>query len=85
MIYRTLGEKPNVEIDGYQERLAVGDTLLLCSDGLSGLVENEQLRAAVLANPTPQAACARLVEMANRAGGHDNISVIIIRLQEEGV
>lgn len=85
LIYRTLGEKPNVEIDGYQERLAVGDTLLLCSDGLSGLVENEQLRAAVLANPTPQAACARLVEMANRAGGHDNISVIIIRLQEEGV
>ena len=78
LIFRTLGAKPNVEIDRYDEPLAPGDFLLLCSDGLCGLVDDPDLHAAVAGAPSPQAACARLIELAKEAGGHDNISAIVV-------
>jgi protein phosphatase len=80
LIYRTLGERANVEIDTYEEPLAAGDMLLLCSDGLSGLVEDSQLHTVVTSSPSPQAACAKLVELAKAGGGHDNITVIVVQL-----
>jgi len=54
-----------------------GDTLLLCSDGLSGMVRAEELRQALLANPEPIDVCKVLTDKANEAGGHDNITVIV--------
>lgn len=81
LIYRTLGDKPVVEIDLYEEPLAADDALLLCSDGLSGLVEDQELAAAVDQERTPEAACRRLVALAKDRGGHDNITVIIVQLR----
>ena len=78
LIYRTLGERATVEIDTFEETLDAGDTLLLCSDGLCGLVDDPDLQQAITAAPTPQAACARLIELAKAAGGHDNITAIVV-------
>lgn len=80
LIYRSLGDRPKVEVDIFQEDLQVGDTLLLCSDGLSGQVAEAQMHALVLANP-PQEACQQLVHAANAAGGPDNITVILVRVE----
>ena len=80
LIYRSLGERPNVEADIFEEELQVGDSLLLCSDGLSGQVEDQQMHALVMGH-LPQAACQQLVHAANAAGGPDNITVIIVRVE----
>lgn len=85
LIYRTLGEKSNVEIDTFEQALEAGDYLLLCSDGLCGLVENKDIQAAVIGGDSPQAACAQLIEMAKQAGGYDNISAIVVSLHETGL
>ena len=80
-IYRTLGERAQVEIDLFVEMLQPDDILLLCSDGLSGLVEDSQMAAVIAHATTPQAACQQLVDLARLAGGHDNISAIIVQLK----
>jgi protein phosphatase len=67
--------------------LAAGDTLLLCSDGLTDLVEDNELVATVRGQPDLKAGAAALVELANQRGGHDNITVILMampRKQETG-
>jgi len=83
LIYRTLGERANVEIDTFEESLAPGDTLLLCTDGLCGLVDDDDLHRVVTTAPSPQAACIQLVELAKAAGGHDNITVIVVAAQPD--
>jgi serine/threonine protein phosphatase PrpC len=80
LIYRTLGERANIEIDTFEEALAPGETLLLCTDGLCGLVDDDDLHRVVTTASSTQSACTRLVELAKAAGGHDNISVIIVTL-----
>lgn len=81
LIYRTLGEKGNVEIDTFEQTLKAGDHLLLCTDGLCGLVDDAELQAAVLAGSSPQAACIQLIELAKQAGGYDNVSAIVVSLR----
>jgi len=83
LIYRTLGERANVEIDTFEESLAPGESLLLCSDGLSGLVDDDEMHRIIVTAPSPQAACTRLVDLAKAAGGHDNITVIIVTAQPD--
>ncbi len=80
LIYRSLGDRPNVEADIFVVDLQAGDSLLLCSDGLSGQVEEQQMQALVMAHP-PQDACQHLIHAANAAGGPDNITAIIIRIE----
>lgn len=80
VIYRTMGDKPRVEADFFEQRLAPGEALLLCSDGLSGMVSDEQIWQIWRTSTSPQEACDRLVEAANGAGGEDNISVIIVQV-----
>jgi len=80
VIYRTIGDKQKVDLDVSTFTLAIGDHLLLCSDGLSGMVEDEQMQKIVLEAATPQAACDALVEAANAAGGDDNVTVIVVEL-----
>jgi protein phosphatase len=55
-----------------------GDRFVLCSDGLTGMVEEDEIQDILESEAEPQAACERLVEAANRAGGDDNISVIVV-------
>jgi serine/threonine protein phosphatase PrpC len=80
VIYKNLGDKPTVEPDMISQRLAAGDRLLLCSDGLSGMVEDDEIHEIVLSAYSPQEACRQLVRAANLAGGEDNISVIIVQM-----
>lgn len=78
-ITRALGQKPAVEVDYFLHTLQVGDAILLCTDGLSGQVQDAEIAAAVLRYP-PEEAATRLVNLANQRGGPDNVSVIIVRV-----
>jgi len=80
VIYRTIGDKSRVEMDIFEQRLAPGEAILLCSDGLSGMISDEQIWQIWRTSTSPQEACDRLVEAANMAGGEDNISVIIVQI-----
>jgi serine/threonine protein phosphatase PrpC len=84
VITRSLGTQVEVEVDVFQEQLQEGDTLVLCSDGLSGLVSDEELRR-IVDQFVPQESVYHLVERANENGGPDNITAIVVRVQEVGV
>jgi serine/threonine protein phosphatase PrpC len=84
VITRSLGTQTEVEIDIFREVLEEGDTLLLCSDGLSGFVMDEELQHSV-EQFVPQESVYHLVERANENGGGDNITAIVARVQEVGI
>ena len=80
IITRSLGPNPAVQVDLEGPfPIAVGDTFLLCSDGLSGQVKDEEV-AAVLGCLPPAEAVQSLVDLANLRGGPDNITVIVVRV-----
>jgi serine/threonine protein phosphatase PrpC len=83
VIYRSLGDKPDLEIDDslFEITLEPGDRLVLCCDGLWEMVPESFIEDVLLEFFDPQAACDKLVEMANQAGGDDNISVIVVNIQ----
>ena len=81
VIYRTIGDKRQVTVDLDLVTLAPGDSLLLCSDGLSGMLTDDQLQRLVATAASPQAACDALIAAANRAGGEDNITAIVVRAE----
>ena len=76
-IYRSIGDKLNVQIDVFKQQVYPGDILLSCSDGLWEMVRNPQIADILINAPDPQAACARLIEAANANGGEDNISAVV--------
>jgi protein phosphatase len=82
VIYRVIGDKPQTDIDLFEQRLAPGEALLLCSDGLSGMMPDEKIWYIWQTSTSPQEACDRLVEAANQAGGVDNITVVIVQIEE---
>ncbi len=84
VIYRAVGDKPEVEVDLYEQVLGGGEALMLCSDGLSGMVPDERLLQLWKTSVSPQDACDRMVAAANQAGGEDNITVIIIQASPNG-
>jgi len=77
IILQALGTAETVQVDLTYVDLRHGDTLLVCSDGLSGMVRADEMREVLLSNREPFDACKELVDRANRAGGHDNITVIV--------
>jgi serine/threonine protein phosphatase PrpC len=79
VIYRCIGDKPLVEVDVYALPLAIGDRLILCSDGLWEEIRDEGMEDVMMQEADPQSACELLVHRANVAGGEDNISVIVIQ------
>jgi PPM family protein phosphatase len=81
---RALGTEEEVEVDEETVALEDGDRVLICSDGLTGMVTEEQIQAILEASPEPQNAAERLVRAANRAGGVDNISVVVLAAHDEG-
>jgi protein phosphatase len=80
VIYRTIGDRPKIEVEIISTLLSVGDYLLLCSDGLSGMLDDQTILKTVLEAASPQAACDALVDAANTAGGDDNISVVVVQI-----
>jgi len=82
MITRALGLKESVEVDLTEEPAHPGDVLVLCSDGLSDLLDDEEILAAVQNQGEDlDRACQALVERANAKGGDDNITVLVIRAE----
>jgi protein phosphatase len=80
VLYRALGQVEPLEPDIFTAPLPQGGQLLLCSDGLWGLVTKENILELVNSSASIQMACQRLIEAANAAGGPDNISAILIKL-----
>jgi protein phosphatase len=80
VIYRSIGAEEQIEIDMVRRKLAGGDMLLLCSDGLNGMLSDDQIRDILIVNPDPNSAAKELVVAANAAGGEDNTSVIVVRI-----
>jgi serine/threonine protein phosphatase PrpC len=84
VITRALGPEGTVEVDTRSFRGRPGDVYLLCSDGLTTMLAEEQILALLLANPHLRDAGEALIAAANQAGGRDNITVVLIRLEEVG-
>lgn len=81
VITRSLGNSPNVEVDVYTEELKEDDEYLLCSDGLSGDVNPEDMRKA-MKDVSPSEAASALVDLALERGGRDNVTVLILAIRE---
>ena len=80
IITRALGMEPQVEVDICTLDVVEGDTLILCSDGLSSMVTPEQIRDAAKLGSDPRSTCELLVDLANEAGGMDNVTVVVVQL-----
>lgn len=76
---RALGFTNDLEVDTARFDLRSGDRLLLCSDGLTAMLSEPSI-AAILNSGPPSAVSWRLIEAANAAGGHDNVSVVIVTI-----
>lgn len=79
-LYRTIGQQPQVLVDFVYQPAGQSSHLLLCSDGLWGLVDEALMQQALLRSPWPQDACNELIALANLAGGDDNISAVVVTL-----
>ena len=84
VLYRALGLKPGLEVDIYPSLvLRHGDALLLCSDGLwDMLAPSEKLAAFLTPETSPLVTCRRMIDAANEAGGEDNITVVLVRVED---
>ncbi len=79
VITRALGNKLDVEVDVESLQVEDGDLYLLCSDGLSGMIEETQMEQIMIDNHDLEECAEELIKAANDAGGNDNISLILIR------
>jgi protein phosphatase len=84
VLYRAIGQGANLEVDiSTQSAPTGGGNLLICSDGLWGVVQDDVIQRIVNTSPHPQIAAQELVTAANNAGGPDNITVILVRFPED--
>jgi protein phosphatase len=84
VITRALGMQDNVEVDLQSDDCRPGDTYLLCSDGLSGMITDQEMCEVVATSETLEEACRRMVMLANEHGGEDNITAILVRVEDDG-
>jgi len=82
ILYQALGQGEPLEADIHTIPKPVSGYLLVCSDGLWGVVPQETLTQLALTSPDPQTACEKMVDAANDAGGPDNISAILVRIPD---
>jgi protein phosphatase len=73
------GPKPGIDVELHRLHLEPGDVLLLCTDGLTGMLTDDLITNVLMTCPDPQAACERLTLLANEKGGEDNVTVIVAR------
>jgi len=83
VITRALGSDPGLNVDTYDVTVLRGDRLLLCSDGLTTMIEDSEIEAILTTSLDPNHAAEKLVQAALDAGGNDNISVIVIDITED--
>jgi protein phosphatase len=85
IILQALGTADTVQVDLTYCELQRGDVLMLCSDGLSGMVRFDEIREVMRSTTEPVDTCKVLIERANQAGGHDNITVVVASFDGEGL
>jgi serine/threonine protein phosphatase PrpC len=85
IILQALGPDPRVKVDLTHQSIRRGDILILCSDGLSGLVRREEFASLARQHPEPPALCSALIDLANARGGPDNITVVTARFDGAGL
>jgi len=83
VLLRALGAHPEVEIDVDEVEIIPRDALLLCSDGLTRMVTEPEIAGALQAEMVPSAAAERLIALANENGGIDNVTVIVVRFEDD--
>jgi serine/threonine protein phosphatase PrpC len=79
VLYRAIGQGANLEVDVASHPIPHDAYMLVCSDGLWGVVPDPEIQRIVLTSPNPQVACEKLVQAANAAGGPDNITAVLIQ------
>jgi PPM family protein phosphatase len=84
IITRALGPEPDVEVDTFTYPVKAGDVLLLCSDGLTSMISEQDVARVLASTEDLDEAGRALVQEANDAGGRDNITVVLFRLEEVG-
>jgi PPM family protein phosphatase len=82
IITRALGIEPEVEVDTWTYPMRAGDVVLLCSDGLTSMISEPQIASVLAEQPDLELAGERLIAEANEAGGRDNITVVLFRLED---
>ena len=82
VITRALGMQDQVVVDLQSDDSIAGDLYLLCSDGLSGMVTDDELREILLGTTDVVEACRKLIERANDRGGEDNITAVVVRIED---
>lgn len=85
VIMQAMGTRADVVVALNRFTLRRGDRLLLCSDGLTGKVDDEELRGVLLSTASLHAACKTLVDLANARGGEDNITVVVAEMSGAGL
>jgi serine/threonine protein phosphatase PrpC len=85
IILQALGPDPRVKVDLTHQSLRRGDTLIICSDGLSGLVRREEFPAMVHEHAELADLCGALIDLANERGGPDNITVVAAHFEGDGL
>ncbi|MGE0353489.1 MAG: Stp1/IreP family PP2C-type Ser/Thr phosphatase [Gemmatimonadales bacterium] len=85
IILQALGPEPRIKVDLTYQPLSRGDTIVLCSDGLSGQVKKDEITALVREETDLVSLCTRLIDMANSRGGPDNITTVVARFDGEGL
>ncbi len=80
VLYRAIGQSDSLEVDALTRRLPPNSHLLLCSDGLWGVIDDDIIFKLVREHSDPQQACDKLVAMANSMGGKDNITAVLLHL-----
>ena len=85
IILQALGPEAAIKVDLTYQPICKGDTLLLCSDGLSGQITKDDIKHVIGEEPELVNACKRLIEIANTNGGPDNITVILARFEGDGL
>lgn len=85
IITKSLGTKEIIEADITSLSLKGGDYFLLCTDGLTDMLNNEDIKTIIQRNKDPNKICDQLVRSANDRGGHDNITVIVLYFNHSGV
>jgi PPM family protein phosphatase len=85
IILQALGPEPMVKVDLTYQQVRRGDTLVLCSDGLSGQMRGEDIARIVSGTQDLAVACKRMIDLANENGGPDNITVVAVRFEGSGL
>lgn len=81
LIFRSLGAKPEAEVDVFRQEVHAGDRLLLCSDGLWEMVRDPEMAQILEEAAGPKAACQRLIDVANDNGGQDNVAAVVVWIE----